>query len=66
MDYGESTKTRGNSNISEGADHQLDHGGAKPPLDPDLQAIVEAWNALPLDVRKMIVGVVTLTPKAAG
>ena len=65
VDYGESAKTPGKSSISDGADHRLDHGGAKTPLDPDLQAIVAAWDTLPQDVRKMIVGVVKLTPKAA-
>ncbi len=33
--------------------------------DPELQAVVLAWPALPPDVRKMIVGVVRLTPKTA-
>lgn len=30
----------------------------------DLQAIIDAWSTLPADVRKMICGVVRLTPKA--
>lgn len=36
-----------------------------PPMvaDADLQGIVDAWPDLPADVRKMIVGVVKLTPK---
>jgi len=34
-------------------------------FDTELQAIVDAWPTLPADVRKMIVGVVKLTPKAA-
>ena len=29
--------------------------------DPDLRAIMEAWAALPADLRKMILGVVKLT-----
>jgi hypothetical protein len=31
--------------------------------DADLRAVVEAWPALPADVRKMIAGVVKLTTK---
>ena len=34
------------------------------PTDPDLVTLVEAWPVLPADVRKMIMGVVRLTPKA--
>jgi len=33
--------------------------------DTELQAIVDAWPTLPADLRKMIVGVVKLTPKGA-
>ena len=32
-------------------------------VDEQLQAIIDAWPALPADVRKMISGVVRLTPK---
>jgi hypothetical protein len=35
------------------------------PADSDLQTIIEAWAESPADVRKMIVGVVKLTSKAA-
>ena len=35
-----------------------------PPENADLAAVVTAWPTLPADVRKMIVGVVKLTPKA--
>jgi hypothetical protein len=33
-------------------------------LDPDLAELVAAWGSLPADVRKMILGVVRLTPRA--
>ena len=36
----------------------------RQPADPDLQFIIDAWSTLPVDVRKMIVGVVKLTPRA--
>jgi len=32
--------------------------------DASLQAVIDAWPTLPEDVRKMIAGVVKLTPKA--
>lgn len=35
------------------------------PADADLQEIVQVWTALPLDVRKMIVGVVRATRATA-
>ena len=48
-----------------------DLGGAKAALanmavgglDADLSAVVDAWPDLPEDVRKMIAGVVRLTPR---
>jgi hypothetical protein len=54
--------------------HILPSGGVKaaptlcPPMiaDADLRAVVDAWPDLPADVRKMIAGVVKLTPKVAG
>ena len=33
------------------------------PADPDLQSIIDAWHQLPADVRKVIVGVVKLSPR---
>ena len=35
------------------------------PVDPELAELASVWNDLPADVRKMILGVVRLTPKAA-
>ena len=40
------------------------HGAPHGAIDPDLAAIIDAWPTLPADVRKMICGVVRLTPKA--
>jgi hypothetical protein len=60
-----------NVEISPEKQHVLDPGGVKAALDKlsaggldtDLAAVVEAWPDLPVDVRKMIAGVVRLTPK---
>ena len=60
-----------NSPISAGNEAVSDLGGAKAALanmaerglDGDLAAVMEAWPYLPEDVRKMIAGVVRLTPR---
>ena len=39
-------------------------GAPHGAIDPDLAVIMSRWADLPADVRKMIVGVVRLTPKA--
>jgi hypothetical protein len=36
-----------------------------PQIDADLQAIIDAWRTLPVDVRRSIVGVVKATMEAS-
>jgi hypothetical protein len=70
---GDGIRTHGESANSQGNPQDLIAKGSKSGssssdssiFDTELQAIVDAWPTLPADVRKMIVGVVKLTPKGA-
>ena len=65
MDYGDLANSQQKRTDSQSVDHRLDHEAAKSLVAPDLRTIIAVWETLPQDVRKMIVGVVKLTPKMA-
>jgi len=56
------TKTPSNTQLAD--DRAAKSAAISTPFDAQLQAVIDAWDKLPADVRKMITGVVRLTVEA--